>query len=74
MVGRVAIQQAMREHFGFSYRKIAKYMRVHHRTVWQHVNGGNGAHCKMWNERNKREQETAIHKASMIVISNWKPQ
>ena len=70
MVGNVAVQQAMREHFGFSYRKIAKYMKVHHRTVWQHVNGGKGTGCKMWGERTRTQQEYAIHKASMIIISN----
>lgn len=74
MVGQVAIQQAMREHFGFSYRKVSKYMKIHHRTVWQHVQAKSGSNVKHWSKRSKIEQERAIHAASMIIIKHWKPQ
>lgn len=70
MVGRIAIQQALRE-LGFSYRQIADLTGVHPRTVWQHCNrsirqGGSGI---LWEERSYAERDAAVQEALKVAVA-----
>ena len=67
MVGNVAIQQALVNHFGLSYRKAAFITKVNHRTVWQHVAARKGANVAAWDARSQEQRIAAISAAQKLI-------
>lgn len=65
--GNVAQQQALIKYFGLSYRMAAAVAGVNHRTLWQHVNGGEGANVAQWEARTPEIQEQAIAQAQLLI-------
>ena len=61
---KTAVRQAMRHHFGYSYRRINYFYDVRLENIWYSVNG----HCAIkWHNRTENEQELAIMAANALV-------
>lgn len=67
MPTRIAIQQALVLELGFSYRKAAAIMKIHPRTVWQHVQARRGSNVTPWAQRPVAQRQQAIEAARKLI-------
>lgn len=67
MPTRIAIQQALVLELGFSYRKAAAIMKIHPRTLWQHVAAKPGAKVARWDCRSETQRQQAIEAARKLI-------
>jgi predicted DNA-binding protein (UPF0251 family) len=67
MPTRIAIQQALILECGLSYRKAAAIMKIHPRTLWQHVAAKRGSNVTPWAQRPAAQRQQAIEIARLLI-------
>lgn len=71
MVGRVAIQQAMRHELHLSFTLISRVMLVDGRTAFAHVFALPKAEVREWDKRSLMDREKAVKIARDILTSYY---
>lgn len=67
MVGRVAVQQAMRHELHLSFSLISKIMMVDGRTAFAHIFALPKSRVTVWHRRPVCDQERAVEVARLLV-------
>ena len=68
-LGQVAIQQALIQALGLTYRQASNVTGVNARTIWQHVAAHPGSNVASWEQRPEDMQEGAIIEAQKLIDS-----